>query len=305
VRVSEPLAGPPQEQPPDGPQTDERRRPDAGRRRWLLGFGLLVVVIAAAVAVALLASKGSTPVRISVNDVTAWTSPSARPLSDAEAAAEVTDVPEQRPGNAQANDYVPSDAQLAAFRGARDSSGQTNEQSNPLLAYVTGRPGLRHPSTDDLIQWVSHKWGIPTDWIRAEMVVESGWHQSQAGDEAAVSPAWYAAYPAFARVAGTRVVNESLGIAQVKWRPDGSVGAGTEPLRWLSTAFNLDYYAATVRFFYDGYCHWCSAGYSAGQSESSVGAWYSPSPWNNSGARQYIAAVASALSAGAWAKTGF
>src|SRR5919204_575681 len=67
---------------------------------------------------------------------------------------------------------------------------------------------------------------------------------------------------------------QSMGIAQVKWTPDGAVGAGTEPLRWLSTAFNLDYYAATLRYYYDGACNWCGPDYSPAQGWKSAGAWY-------------------------------
>ena len=34
-------------------------------------------------------------------------------------------------------------------------------QFNPYLQYVDGRDGMTDPSTDDLIQWAAHKWGIP------------------------------------------------------------------------------------------------------------------------------------------------
>jgi hypothetical protein len=237
--------------------------------------------------------------------VTAWAPPGTPPLSDAEAAALVSPQPESQRENQAANDYVPTDAQLAAFHAAQKRL-QAAGDFNPLTAYVTGRPGIKDPSTDDLIQWVSHKWGIPTDWIRAEMEVESHWRQSQRGDLTTVSPSAYALYPAYSRVPGTDSVYESLGIAQVKWIPDASagVGVGTEPLRWASTAFNLDYYAATVRYYYDGDCHWCSAGYQAGQAWDSIGAWFSPQPWGNAGARQYVSEVQAALGERAWPRPG-
>ena len=98
---------------------------------------------------------------------------------------------------------------------------------------------------------------------------------------------------------------ESLGIAQIKWAPNGSVGAGTEPLRWESTAFNLDYYAATVRYYYDGGCGWCSAGYHAGQQWNSIGAWFSPQPWANASALGYVDAVRAALAEHRWTSSGF
>ena len=203
-----------------------------------------------------------------------------------------------------ANRYVPTTAELAEFHAARRKP-RTEGDFNPLTAYVTGRPGMTDPSTDDLIQWVSHKWGIPTNWIRAQMVVESGWQQAHRGDLATVGESWYRQYPVFARLAGTDSAYESLGLAQVKWLPDGSIGAGTEPLRYKSTAFNLDYYAATVRYYYDGDCSWCSAGYRAGQRWNSIGAWYSPQPWANVGSRRYVRDVQVVLAQRAWTRPGF
>jgi hypothetical protein len=252
---------------------------------------ILLVVL-----VALIATRSAVHSHAHEHDVTAWTSPRSRPLSDAQAAALVTRTPEVRPGNAAANRYVPSTAQLAAFHAAQRRAGFFN----PLTAYVTGRPGIPDPSTDDLIQWVSHKWGIPTDWIRADLVVESDWYQGQRGDRTAVGPAAYRSYPPFSRIAGTADVYTSLGIAQVKWLPEAQIGIGTEPLRWESTAFNLDFFAASVRYYYDGYCGWCTSGYSAGETWNSIGAWDSPEPWENALSRAYLRDVQLALALRAW-----
>jgi hypothetical protein len=237
-------------------------------------------------------------------DQHAWALPGTTPRSDVRAAARVDREPENVRGNARRNRYVPSRAQLAAFRAAGNDAGETTMEANPLTQYVTGRPGLRHPSTDDLIQWVSHKWGIPTDWIRAQLFVESHWRQTHLGDLRPVPPSWYGSYPAFSRVPRSNRVYQSLGIAQVKWRPDGSVGAGTEPLRWKSTAFNLDDYAATIRYYYDGACDWCTPGYGAGQAWNSVGAWYSPNPWANADALRYVRKLRHVLKDRAWTRIG-
>jgi hypothetical protein len=171
--------------------------------------------------------------------------------------------------------------------------------------YVTGRPGLASPSTDDLIQWAAHKWHIPEDWIRADMAVESWWEQTDLGDRATVPGKWYTLYPPQARVSGTSEVYQSMGISQVKWIPDGSDETGTEPLRWKSTAFALDYYAAKVRYFYDGDCSWCGSSYSAGQTWNSIGGWYQPYPWGNSAHEAYISQVKSDLARRVWAQPGF
>src|ERR1700758_218435 len=97
-----------------------------------------------------------------------------------------------------------------------------------------------------------------------------------------------------------------MGLMQVRWVADGTTNPGTEPLRWKSTAFNLDLYAAVVRYFYDGLCDWGLAGYSAGDEWRSIGAWKSPIPWNdNADAQQYIAAVQQALASRPWEDPGF
>lgn len=110
---------------------------------------------------------------------------------------------------------------------------------------------MRRPSTDDLIQWAAHKWRIPENWLRAEYVVESYWNQFQLGDDTRVSSRSYRLYPNQSRIPNTSNVYQSLGITQVRWTPSGSLGPGTEPLRWESTAFNVDEQAATLRFYYD------------------------------------------------------
>jgi hypothetical protein len=234
-----------------------------------------------------------------LNPQTTWVAPGTTPLSDSAAAALVTHEPETRPGNVTANDYVPTSAQLQAFYSAVKPSGVTVVQNNPSDAYVTGRPGLSNPSTDDLIQWAAHKWGIPEDWLRAEMVLESGWNQSGLGDLTTVSSGWYSLYPPQAQASSSQVY-QSMGISQIRWAPDGSDSTGTEPLRWESTAFALDYLAATIRWYYDGDCSWCGSGYSAGQQWNSVGAWYEPYPWNNSGQQWYAQQVQSALANRTW-----
>src|SRR4051812_10669926 len=185
-----------------------------------------------------------------------------KPLSDAKAAALVTPEPETRPYNARryaihgkrypaANGYVPTAAQIRKYRNSRTSQGTPLLQFNPYVRYVSGRNGMRHPSTDDLIQWAAHKWGIPENWLRAEYVVESYWNQFNLGDRTTVSADWYQRYPYHSRIPDSSDVNQSLGIAQVRWIPDGSLEPGSEPLRWKSTAFNVDGQAAKIRFYYD------------------------------------------------------
>ncbi|HTU31232.1 MAG TPA: hypothetical protein VMF07_17710 [Solirubrobacteraceae bacterium] len=243
-----------------------------------------------------------------------------RPLSDAAAAALVTHEPETRPLNARpytiggrrypaANDYVPTNAQLRRFRSSHISTGQPVLRFNPYFRYVDGRDGLSHPSTDDLIQWSAHKWGIPEDWLRAEYVQESYWDQFWLGDEGPTSRSWYALYPRQARVAHTLEVYRSMGITQVQWTPSGSVGPGSNPLRWESTAFNLDYQAAMVRFYYDNpdgaRSEWGDSTYVPCQPWKSIGGWFRPYPWNNADQAGYIAKVQHNLADRAWSSGSF
>jgi hypothetical protein len=180
---------------------------------------------------------------------------------------------------------------------------------NPYLVSVDGRDGLHNPSTDDLIQWAAHKWGIPEDWLRAEYVQESYWNSFQLGDEAAVKPAWYRQYPLQARLPRRLSVLQSMGLTQVKWIPDGSVGPGSEPLRWESTAFNVDYQAATVRFYYDDpqgrRSAWGDSQYAPCQPWNSIGGWFEPYPWGNRGQEQYIRSVQQHLGDEDWTRAHF
>jgi hypothetical protein len=243
-----------------------------------------------------------------------------KPLSDTAAAALVTREPETRPHNARPyevagkwyaapNDYVPTAAQIQSFRDSRTSLGQPLLQFNPYLRYVDGRDGIKHPSTDDLIQWAAHKWGIPENWLRAEYIQESYWNQFMLGDETRVSSRWYDLYPFQSRVPHTSDVYQSLGIAQVRWAPDGSLGAGTEPLRWESTAFNVDEQAAVVRFYYDNpsgsRASWGDPTYAPCEKWRSIGGWYRPYPWGNAGQATYISEVRTRLADRQWASPSF
>jgi len=242
---------------------------------------------------------------------TSWAPPDRRfvPASDARAARLVTPQPERRPENAGANRYCPSDAELAAYRSARDDKGQwegnLGSTFSPYHKYVSGR---FVGTTDEIIQWAAHKWGIPEDVIRAQFVTESWWKQSALGDPTGVSSSAYGLYPEYSRIPGQYTVYESLGISQLRWRPDGTLHQGTEPLRWKSTPFNVDYYASVVRFYFDDpmgkRSSWGDA-YTKGDPWLSVGGWFSPYPWGNSGQWGYINDVKANLANRTWESPGF
>jgi hypothetical protein len=208
---------------------------------------------------------------------------------------------ETRPENTTANHTVPSDAALTVFHDARYAAGPNKGALAgavvPQERSVTGRYS---GTTDEILQWAAHKWGVPTDILRAAAVKETSWRQSGLGDRTTVADAGL--YPAQARISATEVY-ESMGLLQLKWRPDGSLHPGTEPLRWQSTAFIADYYAATLRFFYDGSAaSWYApgAGYAPGLGLAAVGAWYQPYPWLNPGQLAYMDSVTTILAARTW-----
>jgi hypothetical protein len=281
------------------------------RRRAVIG-AVVTALVAAVLAIALSIGRRTAgadptaPPALPATAQTSWAPPGTPPLSDARAAELVVHRAENRAANAPYNDYVPSDAQLRAFHEAREPNGELADDAVPEWRYVTGRPGLKDPSTDDLIQWAAHKWGIPEDWVRAQIAVETWWRQSAVGDRASVLSSWYAQYPVRAQIPASSDVYQSMGISQVKWRPDGSDDVpGSEPLRGRSTAFALDIYAAKIRFFYNGDCTWCSPGYAPGQQWNSIGGWYEPTPWGNAEQQDYVQRVQAALRDRVWLRPGF
>jgi hypothetical protein len=241
------------------------------------------------------------------------------PLSDSAAAALVTPEPETRPANATAftldgtrhpamNDYVPTPAQIREFLRAKTSNNQTNIQFNPYFQFVDGRDGIHDPSTDDLIQWAAHKWEIPEDWLRAEYVLESNWNGFQLGDLTPVKASWYGQYPPQSRGPKSQVY-QSLGMTQIRWAPDGSLHPGTEPVRWESTSFNVDYQAATIRFYYDNpqktRSAWGDSSYQPCEKWNSIGAWFDAYPWNSPQSAPYVASVKQNLGQAVWRSQSF
>jgi hypothetical protein len=262
-----------------------------------------------ATALLALATAGSASAR----SQNTWAAVGHKPLSDRAAAAQVTHRPEGRPANVAANNYRVTNADLRYFRSVKNPAGQTSVAFNHWNAYVDGRSTLRHPSTDDLIQWAAHKWGIPENWIRAQAALESNWQMNLNGDLAPLPVKWVSAYPRSAysiqnmgqacpsgAVACTRLVYMSVGITQIKWTPDNLFNQGTRYLRYRSTAFDLDYMAAEIRYYYDGDATWLGRSYHAGNKWLSMAAWNAPAPWNNAKQQWYVSVVQQQLRAHPW-----
>lgn len=278
----------------------------------LTGVRSIVIGLVAILAVSSEAHAADTRPR----DSSGWVpcSTTFAPLSDADAAAQVIPMTENRASEnanassvvGDANHYRPSTTELTSFLASETfATGQLPAEANPYAAYVTG--GFVG-TTDEIIQWGAAKWGIPVDWVRAQYVKESWWKQTTRGDLTTVADA--TRYPVFSRFSTTQVY-QSLGISQLKWNhPDvRHSGAGTEPLRWKSTAFNVDYQLAWVRFYFDDpdgvRTQWGDSEYRRCGAWLSLAGWFEPYPWGNAGQTDYVGRVQTHLNDRTWEQGSF
>src|SRR5579863_3417243 len=99
--------------------------------------------------------------------------------SDSQCAAQIPATPEVRPGNVPFNSKaaIPPAWQLVAMH------------ASPLYGYPTPPAsdfarvdGNYSGSTDMILRWAACKWGVEENVVRAQAVLESHWHQTDAGD---------------------------------------------------------------------------------------------------------------------------
>jgi hypothetical protein len=227
------------------------------------------------------------------------------PLTDAQALAMVCPAAEIRPGNAAANATFPTASDLQTFY-AQDSWGGVAAQAEAYRKMITGQPG-QALSTDEIIQWAAHKWGIDENVMRAVAVTESWWKQSATGD-------WTTDFSKCPPGAATRTQGgstecaQSYGLMQMKWIYHGK---NVWPLSRDSTPFNVEYLACHYRAVMDGYFTWLGnitpqpgyPAYPTGTMDEmfwgAVGEWYSGS-WYSSGALNYISTVKNHLAQQTW-----
>ncbi len=196
----------------------------------------------------------------------------SEPLSDGEAAAKVKRSSfEPRPGNAKYNQTVPTDAQLANFNGAPENAWAQGK--------VTGR---FTGTTDEILQWAAHKWGLDEDVVRAVAAAESWWDQTAGG----------------AQLQGGGLMS-----------PTWSQAPGLLPIGMDSTAMNVDYFAGSMRWYYDGNATWLNdvergQQYTAGDLWGSIGAW-SAGRWRTAGSNEYAAQIKDYWAQRVWEGRGF
>ena len=194
----------------------------------------------------------------------------SKPLGDRQAASRVLRRAfEPKPGNRAENRRIPTRRELSRFRRRSEMTYKRR---------VTGR---FRGTTDEIIQWASHKHGINEDFFRAVAVKESWWRMETIGDN-----------------------GDSFGLTQIR-RPYHCCPF----LARNSTAFNADYYGAIIRSYYDGRERWLNTvergrDYRSGDLWGAAGAWFS-GRWHTPPAETYIADVKRILRERTWRKRFF
>lgn len=205
---------------------------------------------------------------------------------------------EPRPQNKAANARVPTSAQIAAFAPWNATIG-VDPKADQLRKQITGH---FTGTTDEILQWVACKWGVPVDIVRAQAVIESNWRQGQRGD-------WTTSQQNCPPGAWTGSgCYESYGILQIKYQFFRSAW----PMSRDDTAFNAEYVYGIVRTCYEGWTTYLNdsshlPGYSpyrAGDLWGCLGRWYSGG-WYDSGAVSYIDKVKAVYDKQPWRSAGF
>jgi hypothetical protein len=177
---------------------------------------------------------------------------------------------EPRPRNRKANTHRASKRAIRHFR----------RWSTLPWRYRKRVTGNYRGTTDEIIQWASYKWGFSPNVLRAVATIESWWRQRAIGDH-----------------------GRSYGLFQIKRGHHCCY-----PTTRRSTAFNADYYAAWLRWVYDGRARWLNRArrgerYRRGDLWGAVGAWYSGRWHHNTG--HYIWRVKNIIRKHVWRRSGF
>ena len=200
--------------------------------------------------------------------------------SGAQCASRVRSAGERRPDNAAAN----------ATRGTRSNGRFPRADGN-----FTG-------TTDEILQWVACKWGIDEDVVRAQVAIESWWHQSSRGD---LTSDQSACHPEL-RTGGGQCP-ESIGLMQVRYLYHLEAFQDSNAIR--SSAYNVDYAYAVWRSCFEGKETWLNtvergATYVAGDLEGCLGVWFT-GRYRTPDALGYIGRVNDYLARRIWSTPGF
>ena len=207
---------------------------------------------------------------------------------------------ENRPDNTTSNHTV------SAFLRMRPTVVRLRAYDPLWNRYVLARVSGRYTgTTDEIIQWVAAKWGLPDDTLRAVAVMESDWHQGKQGD---FVDDRRRCLPGYVQVPCPL----SFGIAGVR----SNSWEGSFPAIRDSTAANLDVLGGWLRGCYEGWVWWlrdhgnASRGhYRSGDLWGCVGVWYS-GDWHDGavgqpGGEDYIRRALHWYATKPWLGTGY
>jgi hypothetical protein len=190
------------------------------------------------------------------------------------------------PENTEANHHIPDAVEIPE---RTDYARAANTEFFPRI------DGAFVGTTDEIIEWGACKWGFDPDLVRAQAFVESSWAQDATGD--------LTDNPEECVTGDAPPCPTSFGLLQIKhlFHP------GTFPSSLESTAFNVDYWGAIIRSYYDGRQRWMlqhDSRYRHGDLVGSVGAWFS-GRWHDRRAHRYVRRVLRVMRERTWLRERF
>jgi hypothetical protein len=202
---------------------------------------------------------------------------------------------EVRPQNTTANHTVPPSPSDVTWNPNLGYWTQFIADRDDVTGDYTG-------TTDEILQWVSCKWGIDVNLIRADAWVESGWYQQTIGNTCSPNMAGEGSYGIL------QVMNENCSGDEVN---------GGYPDTENDTALDADFWGADIRACLDGAFYnggsWLYNGQTIAQVIAQngeayalwgcIGFWYSGG-WYTSGAQGYINRVQSDYASQPWLSLG-
>jgi hypothetical protein len=230
---------------------------------------------------------------------------------------------EPRPENAKENDTTPDRDKVRESFADRPRSDDWVNWNSWLLPRISGN---FTGTTDEILQWAACKWGLPDNTVRAITVTESSWYQYLTypggrcvthlgcGDFADSDRTYCDGLAKFGHdyqedygegtCPGTFSIAGVMSYQDPDWGKWPANQNGAFPFNRDSTAFAVEYMAATLRGCYEGWERWLehdNHDYAAGDLWGCIGVWYSGA-WHSGAADDYIAHVKDILADREWLK---
>jgi hypothetical protein len=230
--------------------------------------------------------------------------PPARPAPPATGESRTLPPRSALPSDAACRARVhPATEKRAVNTRFNQTAGRTTP-ADPDLAFAQRVAGSFTGTTDEIIQWTACKWGIATDLVRAQVALESWWHQDATGDFTA-NPGICAPGHPIGADGRPGLCPESIGLMQVRTQYfrayiDTAVA---------SSSYNLDVAYAVWRSCFEGTETWLNTvergrQYAAGDAWGCMGRWFS-GRWYTAAANDYIARVQDYLARRIWTTSDF